>query len=150
MADIKSPEERSQNMAKIHSKNTKPEVWFRNQLFKHGYRYRKYIKYLPGHPDLWLSRYNTAIFVHGCFWHRHSGCKFSYTPKTNIEFWHNKFKNNILRDRQVQNEFRALNIKQLIIWECTIKQMIKSTDYKDTVLTKIRNFLTSDEFYFEL
>ena len=98
MADIKSSEERSQNMARIHSKDTKPEVWFRKQLFKYGYRYRKHINSLPGHPDLWLSKYNTAIFVHGCFWHHHNGCKFAYMPKSRVDFWQKKFKNNIMRE----------------------------------------------------
>ena len=75
MADIKSPEERSLNMSKIRSKDTKPEVWLRKKLFKHGYSYRKNVNNVPGHPDIWLAKYDTAVFVHGCFWHRHEGCK---------------------------------------------------------------------------
>ena len=134
MADIKSSEERSQNMARIHSKDTKPEVWFRKQLFKYGYRYRKHINSLPGHPDLWLSKYNTAIFVHGCFWHRHSGCKFAYMPKSRVDFWQKKFKNNIIRDHNVRQALEIKNIKQLIIWECTIKQMIRSVEYERVIL----------------
>lgn len=150
MADIKSSEERSQNMARIHSKDTKPEVWFRKQLFNKGYRYRKHINSLPGHPDLWLSRYNTAIFVNGCFWHRHSGCKFAYMPKSRVDFWQKKFKGNILRDQHVRQSLKIKNIKQLIIWECTIKQMIKSTEYKSNILMKVISFLTSEETYLEL
>ena len=150
MADIKSFEERSQNMARIHSKDTKPEVWFRKQLFKKGYRYRKHINSLPGHPDLWLSRFNTAIFVNGCFWHRHSGCKFAYMPKSRVDFWQKKFTNNIARDQEVQQALKRKNIRQLIIWECTIRKMIKSTEYKSSILMKVSDFLTSTETYLEL
>ena len=85
--DIKSPEERSKNMAAIHSKNTKPEVYFRKLLFAQGYRYSLNSKNIPGHPDIYLKKYNTAIFVHGCFWHRHEGCKYAYMPKSRAEFW---------------------------------------------------------------
>lgn len=150
MADIKSSEERSQNMARIHSKDTKPEVWFRKQLFKYGYRYRKHINSLPGHPDLWLSKYNTAIFVHGCFWHHHNGCKFAYMPKSRVDFWQKKFKNNIMRDQNVRQALEIKNIKQLIIWECTIKQMIRSVEYERVILRDVINFLTSKETYLEL
>jgi len=101
MADIKSPEERSLNMSKIRSKDTKPEVWFRKKLFERGYRYRKHVSYIPGHPDLWLAKYNTAIFVHGCFWHRHSNCKYAYMPKSRTEYWQEKFDRNIKRDQVV-------------------------------------------------
>lgn len=81
MTDIKSPEERSRNMAAIRSKDTKPEVYLRKLLFAQGYRYRKNYKKIPGHPDIYLPKYRTAIFVHGCFWHRHQGCKYAYMPK---------------------------------------------------------------------
>ena len=87
MTDIKSPEERSRNMAAIRSKDTKPEVYLRKLLFAQGYRYRKNYKKIPGHPDIYLPKYRTAIFVHGCFWHRHQGCKYAYMPYSNIEFW---------------------------------------------------------------
>ena len=89
--DIKSPEERSKNMAAIHSKNTKPEIYLRKLMFARGYRYSVNSKSVPGHPDIYMKKYNTAIFVHGCFWHRHEGCKYAYVPKSRIEFWQKKF-----------------------------------------------------------
>ena len=92
--DIKSPEERSKNMAAIHSKNTKPEIYFRKLLFARGYRYSLNSKNIPGHPDVYLRKYNTAIFVHGCFWHRHNGCKYAYMPKSREDFWAEKFETN--------------------------------------------------------
>ena len=85
--DIKSAEDRSRNMAAIRSKDTKPEIFFRKLLFANGFRYRKNVNYVPGHPDLYLAKYHTAIFVHGCFWHRHKGCKYAYMPKSRQEFW---------------------------------------------------------------
>ena len=91
MADIVSPERRSKNMSAIRSKDTKPEIYLRKLLFAEGYRYRIAEKSIPGHPDMFLRKYNTAIFVHGCFWHRHQGCKYAYMPKSRVEFWQKKF-----------------------------------------------------------
>ena len=123
--DIKSLEERSKNMAAIHSKNTKPEIYLRKLLFARGYRYGVNSKSVPGHPDIYMKKYNTAIFVHGCFWHRHEGCKYAYMPKSKVEFWQKKFDTNVKRDKTVRKELLELKIKQLIIWECTIKKMKK-------------------------
>ena len=150
MADIKSPEERSRNMAKIRSKDTKPEVWVRKKLFNRGYRYRKNAGSVPGHPDIWLKRYNTAIFVHGCFWHRHPGCRYSYMPKTRIEFWTDKFQKNIDRDERVKAELESAGIKMLVIWECTVKQMMKTDAEEYRCLKRIEEFLISDEKRLEL
>ena len=104
MADIVSTEKRSQNMSAIRSKNTKPEVYLRKLLFAQGYRYRIADKSVPGHPDIFLRKYNTAIFVNGCFWHRHPGCKYAYTPKSRVEFWQKKFDDNVRRDSAVKAE----------------------------------------------
>ena len=131
MADTLSPEERSRNMAAIKSRDAKPEVYLRKLLFARGYRYRIADKNIPGHPDIFLQKYNTAIFVHGCFWHRHPGCKYAYTPKSRIEFWQKKFDDNVRRDAVVTKEFQQHGIKQLIIWECTIAVFFET--YKDTV-----------------
>ena len=150
MADIKSPEERSRNMAAIKSKDTKPEIFLRHLLFQRGYRYRLNVKDVPGHPDLFLRKYNTAIFVHGCFWHRHSGCKYAYMPKSRIEFWEEKFKRNIQRDRIVREEIAEQNIKMLIIWECTIKHMKDNEKYLENVVEIISAFLLSEVEYLEL
>lgn len=145
MADIKTPEERSLNMARIHSKDTKPEIWLRKKLFAKGYRYRKNVNNVKGHPDAWLSRYNTALFIHGCFWHRHKGCRYAYIPKSRIEFWTDKFQKNVERDQTVRNELEAAGIKMLIIWECTIKQMMGQEQYSDEVLNQIEDFLRSED-----
>ena len=121
--DIVTPEQRSKNMAAIRSKDTKPEIYFRKLLFAKGYRYSLNSKKVPGHPDMYLRKYNTAVFVHGCFWHRHGGCKFAYMPKSRIEFWKNKFEVNQKRDLVVRNELFENNIKCLVVWECSIKKM---------------------------
>ena len=115
MADIVSPEQRSKNMSAIRSKDTRPEVYLRKLLFAQGVRYRIASKNIPGHPDIFLRKYNTAIFVHGCFWHRHQGCKYAYTPKSRVEFWQKKFNNNTQRDTVVQYELQSKGIKCLII-----------------------------------
>lgn len=114
MADIISPEKRSRNMSAIRSKNTKPEVYLRKLLFAQGYRYRIADKSVPGHPDIFLRKYNTAIFVNGCFWHRHSGCKYAYMPKSRMEFWQKKFDDNVQRDTIVKAELLKRGIKCFI------------------------------------
>ena len=123
MADIVSPEKRSQNMSAIRSKDTKPEVYLRKLLFAQGYRYRIADKSVPGHPDIFLRKYNTAIFVNGCFWHRHPGCKYAYTPKSRVEFWQKKFDDNVRRDSAVKAELLEHGIKLLTVWECAIRRM---------------------------
>lgn len=149
--DIKSPERRSQNMAKIRSRNTKPEVYLRKLLFKKGYRYSLNKKGLPGTPDLYFRKYNTVIFVHGCFWHRHQKCKYAYMPKSNIEFWQEKFNNNIERDKRQLEELEKLYIRVLIVWECTIRKMKKEPEFENKVITAIEEFLADqDRFKKEL
>ena len=150
MADIVSPEKRSQNMSAIRSKNTKPEVYLRKLLFAEGYRYRIAENSIPGHPDIFLRKYNTAIFINGCFWHRHQGCKYAYTPKTRVEFWQRKFNDNIHRDEDVKQKLQARRIKCLIIWECTLKLMQKDAEYKDLILKEIKDFLAVNNIYAEL
>lgn len=150
MADIVSPEQRSKNMAAIRSKDTRPEVYLRKLLFSQGFRYRIADKNIPGHPDIFLRKYNTAIFVHGCFWHRHQGCKFSYTPKSRQDFWQKKFDDNIRRDSVVQDELRSKGIKCLIIWECTIKKMRRDSSIKSLIIEKCKRFLESDEIVVSL
>ena len=140
MADIKSKEARSQNMAKIKSKDTKPEMWFRKQLFAKGFRYRKNVNYIFGHPDLWLAKYHTAIFIHGCFWHRHPNCKYAYLPKSRVGFWKEKFHKNRTRDELVKNTLFDTNIRVLIVWECKVKQMQKDHDFAEDILSKISSF----------
>lgn len=141
--DIKSPEERSKNMAAIHSKNTKPEVYFRKLLFAQGYRYSLNSKNVPGHPDIYLKKYNTAIYVHGCFWHRHEGCKYAYMPKSRVEFWEKKFEANKKRDCIVQAELQEKGFRYIIIWECTIRQMKKDDEFRENIMIDVKDFLKS-------
>lgn len=150
MADIISRERRSRNMAAIRSKNTKPEVYLRKLLFAEGFRYRIAESSVPGHPDLFLRKYNTAIFVNGCFWHRHQGCKYAYTPKSRIDFWQKKFDANVRRDSMVKCDLQKQKIKQLIVWECTIKKMQKDRNYEQLIIHQCASFINSGESQLEL
>lgn len=150
MTDVHTPAQRSKNMAAIKGKNTKPEVYLRKQLFANGYRYSIANKRIPGHPDIFLRKYNTAIFVHGCFWHRHKNCKYASSPKSNVEFWENKFNANIKRDATVQAQLLDKKIKCLIVWECNIRHMKKDEDYKAYILNEIESFLTSEVLFQEI
>ncbi len=150
MADIVSKEQRSKNMSAIRSRDTKPEVYLRKLLFAEGYRYRIAEKSVPGHPDIFLRKYNTAIFVHGCFWHRHQGCKYAYTPKSRIDFWQKKFADNVKRDAAVKDELRKQNIKCLIVWECTIKRMMKTPKAESEIIKRCIDFMLSGEQTLEI
>lgn len=150
MTDIKTKEDRSKNMAAIHSKNTKPEVYLRKLLFSKGFRYRNNVKSIVGHPDIYLAKYNTAIFINGCFWHRHKDCKYAYMPKSRVEFWNNKFINNINRDLLVKSELEKTGIKCMVVWECTIKKMIKSEEERIKTLDTIIQFLNCTDIYKEI
>lgn len=150
MADIVSPERRSKNMSAIRSKDTKPEIYLRKLLFSQGYRYRIAEKSIPGHPDMFFRKFNTAVFVHGCFWHRHRGCKYAYTPKSRMEFWQKKFDDNIRRDTVVGNELQADKIKCLVVWECTIKRMMRESDTERRILQCCVEFLHSEDIFLEL
>lgn len=150
MADIVSPEQRSRNMSAIRSKDTKPEVYFRKLLFAEGFRYRIQEKTVPGKPDQFLRKYNVAIFVNGCFWHRHEGCKYAYMPKSRVEFWEKKFSDNLRRDVTVRENLQKQGIRQLIIWECTIKKMQRDETCRTAVLEAVTLFLTSSNQYLEI
>ncbi|MGU9849701.1 very short patch repair endonuclease [Pseudomonas koreensis] len=120
-ADIVSPEHRSKMMSMIKSKNTKPEMIVRSICHELGFRYRLHRKDLPGSPDLVFPKHRLCIFVHGCFWHRHPGCKYAYTPKSRPDFWLPKLAKNVERDLQVQEKLKALGWKVVIVWECHTK-----------------------------
>ena len=150
MTDIKTKEDRSKNMSAIHSKNTKPELYLRKLLFSQGFRYRNNVKNIVGHPDIYLAKYNTVIFVNGCFWHRHKECKYAYMPKSRVEFWNNKFTNNINRDYKVKTELERAGIKCLIVWECTVKKMMKSEEERIKTLDCIMQFLICGDIYKEI
>lgn len=150
MADIKSPAERSKNMSAIKRANTKPELFIRHLLFDAGYRYRLQANKIPGHPDLWMRKYNTAIFVHGCFWHRHKGCTLAYMPKSRLDFWNSKFEKNMQRDKSVLAQLEERKIRCLVVWECTIKQAQKKNGDPYLILKAIEDFLISDKQYEEI
>ena len=123
MVDHLTPEKRSWNMSKIRGKNTKPEMLVRSVLHKMGYRFRIHRQNLPGTPDIVLPKYKTVIFVHGCYWHRHSGCKRCTTPSSNKKYWLKKFQRNIEKDRENVKELKQLGWDVLIIWECEVKDI---------------------------
>lgn len=125
-------------------------VHLRKLLFAQGYRYRIADKSVPGHPDIFLRKYNTAVFVNGCFWHRHPGCKYAYTPKSRVEFWQKKFDDNVRRDSAVKAELLEHGIKCLIVWECTIKRMVKSSDVEKRIIQQCTGFLRAKEMLLEL
>lgn len=106
------------------SKDTKPEILVRKLLHGLGYRFRLCRKDLPGKPDIVLPKYRTVIFVHGCFWHQHAGCKAASRPSTNVEFWEKKFARNRERDARVEAELAALGWRVIVIWECEVKRVL--------------------------
>ena len=117
-----TPEQRKMNMSHIRSTDTLIEVRVRKELFHRGFRYRKNVKTLPGKPDIVLSKYRTVIFIHGCFWHRHEGCKKATSPKTRTEFWQKKFKRNVDNDRKHKAELEQMGWKVITLWECEIQK----------------------------
>ena len=125
--DVHSKEVRSYNMSRIKGKDTKPEETVRKYLFSQGFRYRKNDKKLPGTPDIVLPKYKTVIFVNGCFWHGHEGCKYFVWPKNNAEFWHKKIRDNILRDQRKVQALDLLGWKVIVVWECKIKSDKENT-----------------------
>ena len=125
-------EARSRNMAAIKSKNTKPEIEVRKILHEMGYRFRLHRKDLPGNPDIVLPKYKTAIFVNGCFWHQHEGCKYACLPKTKTDFWKKKLEGNKQRDKVKQSQLNELGWKIINVWECEIK------DKKDHLCLKLK------------
>jgi len=119
--DVHDKKTRSYNMSKIKGKNTKPEALVRKYLFSKGFRFRINDRRYPGHPDIVLPKYKTCVFVNGCFWHLHEGCKYFVWPKTNIEFWHKKITGNAERDNKNHAELISSGWKVIIVWECELK-----------------------------
>ena len=121
MADVHDKATRSYNMSRIRSTDTKPEMLVRKYLHANGLRYRLHNKNLPGKPDLTLSKYHTVIFVNGCFWHGHKGCKYFVLPKTKTKWWRDKIDETIKRDAKIKNELKEHGWNSLVIWECELK-----------------------------
>jgi len=118
--DFLTPGQRSERMSRIRSRDTGPELALRHALHRLGLRYRLRNRHLPGNPDLVFPRYHAVVFVHGCFWHRHVGCKVANTPKSNTEFWAAKFERNVKRDAKVAWELAALGWRVFLVWECEL------------------------------
>lgn len=149
--DIKSVNDRSKNMSRIRCKNTKPEMFVRSLLFKCGFRFRVNYSNVAGSPDVYFSKRKVAIFINGCYWHRHQNCKYSYTPKSNVDFWNMKFENNQKRDELVRHQLLSDGIRILVVWECTVKKMISDSTVCDESLLEISKFINSSEQdYFEV
>ena len=121
MPDVHTPAVRSFNMSRIKGKDTKPEMLVRRFLHGHGYRYTLHNKKLPGRPDIVLPKYNTVIFVNGCFWHGHKNCKYYVVPKTRTDWWLNKINGNIANDKRKQAALKKLGYKIITLWECQLK-----------------------------
>lgn len=138
MADIFTKKKRSQIMASISGKETKPEILVRSFLFGEGFRFRKNVKALPGKPDIVLPKYRKIIFIHGCFWHGHN-CKKGLRPATNKEFWNNKIQSNIKHDKKVNKKLRQNNWTVLTIWECSLKTKNGFDNTMKNLINKIIN-----------
>ena len=137
MTDIKSPADRSRNMAAIKGKDTKPEMIVRKYLFSRGLRFRVQVRKLPGTPDIVLPKYKTAIFVNGCFWHGHEGCKYFRLPKSNVEFWKEKIERNIERDRESLQALLDSGWKVIRVWECELRNKANREETLNKIYTSI-------------
>ncbi|MCA0446595.1 MAG: DNA mismatch endonuclease Vsr [Bacteroidetes bacterium] len=122
MTDVHSKTQRSYNMSRIRSKNTKPEMVVRKFLFASGFRYRLYVKTLPGKPDIVLRKYKTVIFIHGCFWHGHENCRYFVIPKTRTDWWLAKINHNKENDLLAKTALEQTGWKVITIWECELKK----------------------------
>lgn len=123
--DSLSEQQRSWNMSRIKSKNTKPELVVRSILHRKGYRFRLHVRELPGCPDIVLPKWRTVVFVNGCFWHRHEGCRFAYSPKSHRRFWQKKFRETVKRDAHKIKALADLGWKVEVIWECELANLAK-------------------------
>lgn len=138
MTDVHSKERRSYNMSRVRSKDSKPELLVRKFLFSKGFRYLLHNKGLPGKPDITLPKYKTVIFVNGCFWHGHEGCKYFVLPKTRTEWWHKKIQTTIIRDAKAKNALVDAGWHSIVIWECELEpgKMEKTLSFLYKCLTQ--------------
>ncbi|RYU89513.1 DNA mismatch endonuclease Vsr [Mucilaginibacter terrigena] len=131
MADVHSKETRSYNMSRIRSKDTKPELLVRKFLHKNGFRYRLHVKDMPGKPDIVLPKYKTVIFIHGCFWHGHEGCKKAALPETRREWWETKINYNNKNDVNVEALLKAAGWNIITIWQCDMKKSLLENTFNN-------------------
>ena len=141
MADIVDKATRSRMMAGIGGKNTRPEMAVRRALHARGFRFRLHVASLPGKPDIVLAKHRAAIFVHGCFWHRHDGCRFATTPATRPDFWLQKFGQNVLRDHRNEVALRHQGWRTAVVWECEIRS-------GPDVISELVDWISSDAVTF--
>ena len=139
-----TPEQRHYTMSRIRGKDTKPEILVRQYLFSEGFRFRKNDKRYPGHPDIVLPKYRTMVFVNGCFWHGHEGCKYYTVPKSNTEFWVSKIKRNQERDRSDREELEKKGWNVITVWECQLEKKVREETLKELAL-RIKRFLESED-----
>ncbi|MEL7721066.1 DNA mismatch endonuclease Vsr [Citromicrobium bathyomarinum] len=145
MADVVDAATRSRMMASIRGKDTRPELLLRRALHRRGLRYRLHGGKLPGRPDLVFPRFRAVLFVHGCFWHRHEGCRYTTTPATRTDFWQAKFGANVARDNRNQHELAQADWRVGIVWECTIRK-----GEIDAIAGEVEAWLSSGERSLEL
>ena len=138
MGDVLSPDQRHRNMSRIRGRDTEPERIVRSELHRMGYRFRLHRRDLPGRPDIVLPRLRSVIFVHGCFWHRHKGCRYTTTPKTRAKFWQRKFDENVERDRRNLTELRRAGWRVRCVWECQTRD-------RKGLERRLRSFLEAAE-----
>ena len=141
MPDVLTPAQRHRCMSHIRSKATKPEMTVRRWLWAHGYRYRLNVKSVPGKPDIVMRKYRTAIFVNGCFWHGHEGCKQYVLPKTNTEFWQNKIENNRARDQRNYDILLQNGWQVIVLWQCYLTNDKLESTMQQVAVSLNRNFL---------
>lgn len=134
-------EQRHNRMASIRGKNTKPEIMVRKFLFSRGFRYRLNHPRLPGHPDIVLRKYRTCVFVNGCFWHGHEGCRYYVIPKSNTEFWKAKIERNRNRDIEDQRKLATMGWHCITVWECQLKPAVRERTLESLAFTLNRIFL---------
>lgn len=139
MNDRISTEKRSWNMSRIKGKDTSPEVSVRSYLFRNGFRFRKNVSSLPGRPDIVLPKYRTVIFINGCFWHHHDGCKYASIPKTRTQFWMAKFERNVFNDKKNRELLEALGWNVITVWECSLKRDFSKTMH--SLLESLKSFV---------
>ncbi len=144
MVDVVDGATRSRMMSGIRGKDTVPELRLRRELHARGFRFRLHGKTLPGRPDIVLKRYRAAVLVHGCFWHRHPGCRFASTPATRAEFWQEKFDRNVLRDQRNVDDLKTQGWRVAVVWECalSVSRCVSTAD-------GVAQWLKSDEPVFE-
>lgn len=138
MADFLTPAQRSERMSRIKSRDTKPELVLRSAMHRKGFRFRVNDTRLPGKPDIVFPKYRAAVFVHGCFWHRHPGCSVATTPKSNTAFWMEKFDRNVARDTRSKEALEASGWRVFTVWECDLKSSVKIAQAAQELAEKLR------------